>query len=123
MSGYFVFTQTDPKGQLREFVFFVQDPAKAQEARAILSDPKATKRSVSGTIVRQPVWYNPGWSFHLDPASINFFQLAMEVCDANATWVEENLPTLGGDALPGLFWCPWSPKLDREVTPEPDPAR
>lgn len=117
MQAYFVFAQEDPGGAAKEFVFAVDDPAIAQEARRIIADPSSTKRQVSGTIVPTRAWYNPSWSFHLDPNSISFFELAAEVCDANVTWVEDNLAIIGGSALPGMHWCPWSSKLQREVFP------
>lgn len=117
MQAYFVFAQEDPHGNAREFVFAVEDPAMAAEARRILANPNSTKRQVSGIIVPTQAWYNPHWSFHLDPSSVNFFELAAEVCDANVAWVEENLLHLGGSALPGMHWCPWSSKIQREVFP------
>jgi hypothetical protein len=117
MTAYFVFKQPDPQDQEHEFVFALHDEARIAEARAILRDPQNPRRQVQGTIVPARVPYNPAWSFHLDPDSIGFFELAAEVCDANVTWVEENLEAIGGSALPGNHWCPWSSKLDREVVP------
>jgi hypothetical protein len=117
MLSYFVFQQRDLKEDVREFVFAIDDSKKADEARRIIADPKSTKRQVSGTIVPSQVWYNAEWSYHLDPSTVGFFELAMEVCDANVQWVEENLGDIGGSALPGLFWCPWSSRLIREVFP------
>ena len=117
MLAYFVFLQPDLDGNHHEFVFAISDPVKVETARVILSNPSDGRRRVSGIINPTPAWYNPGWSFHLKPESIDFFELAMEVCDANACWVEENLADIGGAALPGNFWCPWSSLLDREVFP------
>lgn len=121
MPSYFAFEQEDPKGRRHEFIFALEDEAKVLAARTILADPHGFKKAVSGTIVERPVWYNPGWSFHLAPDSIGFFELAAEVCDANVTWVEEHLGEIGGSALPQMFWCPWSSRLVREVFPSRPP--
>lgn len=115
MAAYFAFEQTDPKGVLHEFIFMLTDEAKIKEARDILANPRSMKRQVQGTIVRKRADYNPKWSFHLDPPTIGFFELQMEVCDANVTYVEEHLDEIGGSTLPKFFWCPWSSKLVREV--------
>ena len=124
MPAYFVFKQEDLKKNVLEFVFSVSDSNKANEARQIIADPSSTNRHVSGTIVPTRIWYNTEWSYHFDPSTIGFFELSMEVCDANIQWVEENLVDIGGSALPGMFWCPWSSRLDREVFPiEPDGSK
>ena len=62
-----------------------------------------------------PAPYNPRWSYHLDPASISFFQCAIEVCDASPQYVEEHLSEVGGAFLPGSTWCPWSSRVAEEV--------
>lgn len=117
MIAFFVFKQKDTNDQFREFVFSVDDEKKIEKARAIIADLDSTNRQVSGIIIPRRAWYNPSWSFHLDPKSIGFFEMAIEVCDANVQWVEENLADIGGSALPGMAWCPWSSRLDREVFP------
>lgn len=116
MSAYFSFQQTSPKGELKNFVFRLDDERQIAEARAILKDSASIKNHVQGTIVPSPAPYNPGWSFHLDPASIGFFEMQIEVCDSNVTYVEEHLDEIGGSFLPNSFWCPWSSKLVAEVS-------
>lgn len=115
MTAFFVFTQPDSKGNLLEFVFALSEPDKIEAARSIISDPTNLRRRVSGIISPTRAWYNPEWSFCLVPESVGFFELSMEVCDANACWVEAHLDEIGDSTLPGLFWCPWSSLLDREV--------
>jgi len=117
MTSYFAFKQIDDNDVVREFVFAVSDTETALEARRIIADPSHLKRHVKGTIVPSAAWYNPEWSFHLAPSSIGFFELSVEVCDANVSWVEDHLSEIGGSALPGNHWCPWSSQLDREVFP------
>lgn len=114
-SALFVFAQTDPKGVEHFFVFKLENPARIQEARAILAKPSTLKRHVQGTVSQKPAPYNPQWSFHLVPSSIGFFEMQIEVCDANVTYVQDHLDEVGGSFLPKSFWCPWSSRLIREI--------
>lgn len=99
-----------------KFVFQLTDPAKIQEARDILSGKQTDRTHVMGKIVKRPVPYNPGWDFHLDPASIHFFEVAIEVCDAGIRYTEDHLDEACGAFLPGCHWCPWGSRLLREVS-------
>ena len=98
-----------------EFVFELADPARIEHARKILRGEEKRKIHVSGIIRKQRAAYNPAWSFDLDPASISFFELAMELCDAAIRHVEEHLEEVGGAFLPDNRWCPWSSRLLREL--------
>ena len=120
-AAYFVFEQDAPDGERKLFVFKLVNSDKIEQARSILNDPQSLKGHVQGTIVKSNAPYNPDWSFHLDPASIGFFEWQIEVCDSNVTHVEEHLDEVGGSYLPRSFWCPWSSKLLREITEEIDP--
>jgi hypothetical protein len=115
MTAFFSFEQADPEGVVHEFVFQLDDPAKIAEARSILSDPHPAKRHVMGTVIQSRVPYNSKWSFHLRPDSISFFEMAIEICDANVTYVEAHLDEVGGSFLPKSHWCPWSSLLKREI--------
>ncbi len=121
MAAYFAFEQKSPKGELKHFVFKLVDETRISEARAILLQSHPTKNHVQGKIVISRAPYNPEWSFHLDPATIGFFEMQIEVCDANVTYVEEHLDKIGGATLPHNFWCPWSSRLSAEVTSSIDP--
>jgi hypothetical protein len=116
MAAYFVFDQTSPSGDLNEFVFMLRDESRIEEARRILGDPASYKVHVQGKVVKRRAPYNPRWSYHLDPDTISFFEMAIEVCDANMVYVEENLDEVGGSTLPNLHWCPWSSHLRRELS-------
>jgi 1-deoxy-D-xylulose-5-phosphate synthase len=50
------------------------------------------------------------------PASITFFAMAIEVCDANISYVEDYLDEACGAFLPGCYWCPWSSRVVREIS-------
>jgi hypothetical protein len=97
------------------FVIELHDPDKIAHARRILSGEETELVHVEGTVIKEPATYNPGWSFHLDPNSIEFFWSTMEVCDASICFVEENLDDVGGSTLPKSHWCPWSSMLVEEI--------
>jgi len=116
MSAYFVFEQQTPTGETKEFVFELKNLVIIAEARQILANPGTLKNHVQGKIVASPAAYNPNWSFHLDPDTIGFFEMQIEVCDANVSYVEDHLDEIGGSTLPHNFWCPWSSKLTKEIS-------
>jgi hypothetical protein len=116
--AYFAFEQADPENRVHEFVFELEDAERIEKARAILADRSSLKVHVHGTIIPEPAWYNSPWAFYLDPATVDFFELAAEVCDANVTLVQDRLSDVGGSFLPNFHWCPWSSKLSRELTTE-----
>ena len=88
-------------------VFKLTDGLKIQEARNVLASGKP--RIISGTVIKQPVYYNSPWTFHLDPRSISFPESAIELCDANVRYIEDNLDV----AYP--TWCPWNSRLLKEI--------
>ena len=111
--AYFVFEQRP--GQ--EFVFELTDEAKIAHARMILSGREQQRIHVHGRIVKRTAPYNPKWEFHLDPLTIDFFDVAIEVCDANVQYVQDHLDEACGAFLPGCHWCPWDSRVTREVQP------
>lgn len=100
------------------FVIQLTDAAKIHHARGLLAGSKDPKQRVSGTVVKAPASYNLPWSYHLEPDSIEFFEYAVEVCDAGIQYVEDHLGEVGGAFLPGNFWCPWGSTLTKEVACE-----
>ncbi|MBM7116191.1 calmodulin [Archangium primigenium] len=111
--AYFAFMQQ----QGQEFIFEVTDEARIQKARDILAGKEKNEIHVHGRLIKRRQPYNPKWDFHLDPATISFFMMAIEVCDANMQYVQDHLDEAGGAFLPGAHWCPWDSRLVREVTP------
>ena len=97
-----------------KFIFKLTNPTRIQEARDILTT--GSQKIVVGTIIKQPVYYNPPWSFHFDPITISFVDIAIELCDSSIQGIEGNLDA----AYPS--WCPWSTQLLREVAPPPLPG-
>lgn len=112
--AYFVF---DAPPRQETFIVKLTDPAKIQKARDILSGNQAAGRHISGVIVKEAACYNPPWSFHLDPQSIEFFDSAIEVCDGSVGYIESHLDEVGGALLPGNRWCSWGSRLIKEITP------
>jgi len=113
--SYFVFEQKAPDGAVNTFVIRLDDGDAVVKARRIISGDDPAD-SVQGVIVRERAPYNPGWSYHLAPDSIGFFEFQTEVCDADMAYVEDHLAEVGGSFLPRGFWCPWSSRLVREVS-------
>jgi len=111
---YFAFTQQP--GQ--EFIFQLTDRDKIDQALAILSGEEKNRIHVVGRIIKRKQPYNPNWDFHLDPGTISFFEMAIEMCDANMAYVDDHLDEACGAFLPGCHWCPWDSRLTREVTPK-----
>jgi hypothetical protein len=109
--AYFV-VQQPPRTST--FVFKLTDPAKIQQARTIVAT--YASKIVSGTIIKQPVYYNPGWSFHFDPKSINFADITVELCDNTAEGIESDLD----NSWPQ--WCPWNGRVLEEIAPPPRPG-
>jgi hypothetical protein len=102
-------------GSDARFVIRLDSSEKIAHARAILDGSETLRVHVQGTIVRAPAPYNPTWSFHLDPASIEFFAMAIEVCDARTQYVEDHLSEIGSAFLPNAHWCPWSSRVVAEL--------
>lgn len=109
------FTFTDASDEL--FVIRIVDPANVAHARALLAGTVTSDALIAGTVVTEPAAYNIGWSYHLDPGSISFFEFSIEVGDATMRYIEEHLDEVGGAFLPGSRWTPWSSALVGELQP------
>lgn len=99
------------------FTIKLLDPVLIQHARDLLAGRTTSQPHVMGTIVKAPAPYNRPWSYHFNPATISFFDLAIEVCDGSIQYVEDHLEEVDTDFLPGSRWCPWGSRLIKEVTP------
>ncbi|MCX6817348.1 MAG: hypothetical protein NTU57_00645 [Candidatus Aenigmarchaeota archaeon] len=112
--AYFKFTDGH-----NTFIFKLTDSKKIQEARAILNGSQTNAIHVSGTIdkksIEKSVDYNSPWNYYLIPATIHFFDNAVEVCDASIQYLEDHLNESCGSFLPNCVWCPWGSKLIEEV--------
>ncbi|MBT2235500.1 calmodulin [Nonomuraea sp. NEAU-A123] len=97
------------------FVVQLTDAVKIQHARNLLSGATTDEPHLMGRIVKRPAPYNYRWTYYLQPDRVEFFDYAIEVCDATIPYVEEHLDEAGGPFLPGLIWCPWTSRLVREL--------
>lgn len=97
----------------KTFVIELLNQARIDEARKIISGKLG--KGVIGTVVTKSASYNSPWSWHLDPGTISFFEMAAEVCDCNVQYLEEHLGEIGGPFLPNNTWCPWSSRLVQEI--------
>jgi Calx-beta domain-containing protein/uncharacterized protein DUF4214 len=97
-------------------VFKLNDPARIAEARGLIGQHKI----VIGTIIKERIYYNRAWRFHLEPGTIGFGDFSIEVCDTAVMPVDNGLEGVGGSFLPGNVMCPWGSRILREVPP---PAR
>lgn len=86
------------------------DPQRIAQARRILRGEESQK-IVSGRLVRGDGGFNTGYRWHLDPATVEFVEAAIELCDGVPSFVEKELD----------YWidvvksfCPWGSRIVRE---------
>lgn len=91
----------DVKGE--HYRILVVDPDNVAIAQKLLSGQEAPSIP-NGLIVRGDPSVNTGWSWHIDPQSLEFADVTAEVCDGKPSYVEDG--TLSGDRF-----CPWSAKV------------
>ncbi|MEO3871143.1 calmodulin-binding protein [Nonomuraea sp. B12E4] len=108
---YFEFTDITRE----RFVVQLTNPDRIQHARDLLSGATTDRPHLLGRIIKRSAPYNPRWSYHLNSDTVDFFDVAIEVCDATIPYVEDHLDEAGGAFLPGLVWCPWTSRLVREL--------
>ena len=59
-----------------------------------------------GKLVCTPVVWNHPWAWYVDPETLEFAEITIEVCDGKPSIVEGNCPSFGGGS-----YCPWAAKL------------
>ena len=57
-----------------------------------------------GRVVRDSPGVNKPWSWHIDPKTLEFAQITIEVCDGLPSYVEDRTVT-------SKDYCPWSAKV------------
>ena len=90
--------------------------ADAEEYRLRLTEPddidiaqkllagESAPRIPNGLVVRGEPDVNVGYSWHIDPASVEFADTTIEVCDGRPSDVEKGVITSD-------HYCPWSAKV------------
>ncbi|HEU4842314.1 MAG TPA: hypothetical protein VFT09_12750, partial [Ilumatobacteraceae bacterium] len=72
-------------------------------ARALLAGEEVASIPL-GTVVRDDPGVNAPWSWHIDPATLEFADMTIEVCDGLPSFVEDG--TVTSDQ-----YCPWSAEV------------
>lgn len=87
-----------------EYRILLTDPADIAIAEQLLAGEEAP-RIPSGVIVRGgDGGVNTGYSWHIDPDTVEFAELTIELCDGLPSYVEDG--SLSGDRF-----CPWSAEV------------
>jgi hypothetical protein len=71
------------------FRILLQDAALIRQADTLLASGRASV--VAGSLRAGDGGFNAPWSWHLDPASVTFPDVTVEVCDGCPRFVEANL--------------------------------
>ena len=79
-------------------------PELIQHVKDLKSGATEDGRIPVGTIVRDDPGVNAPWSWHIDPATLEFADQTIEVCDGLPEYVEDM--TLTSDV-----YCPWSAEV------------
>ncbi|SDM66833.1 BP74-related protein [Allokutzneria albata] len=111
VAAYFAFRQQGG----REFVFQLTCRNRIAHARRILAGEEREKVNVFGRIILSAKPYNPGWSYHLEPDSVQFFAAATERKIADVLRTGGQRGEVSGIFLPGGYWFPRGSRVLREV--------
>lgn len=87
----------------QEFKIELDTAELVQNAQDLLDGKEAPSIPV-GNIMRDDPSINEPWSWHIDPASVEFADMTTEVCDGLPEYVEDG--TLTSD-----IYCPWGAKI------------
>jgi len=79
-------------------------PELIQHVKDLKSGATEDGRIPVGTIVRDDPGVNAPWSWHIDPATLEFADQTIEICDGLPEYVEDM--TLTSDV-----YCPWSAEV------------
>jgi hypothetical protein len=94
-----------PDGEV--FRILLRDSGAIAQARALIGS--GNRRIVAGSLAQGNGGFNAPWSWHLDPDTVRFPEVAIELCDGCPSDVE----TSGGSWGNGAF-CPWSSEIIAE---------
>lgn len=93
-----------------DFRVLMRDPALIAEAERLIAT--GGQRIVLGRLAAGDGGFNAPWSWHLDPATLEFADVTIEVCSGCASFVENDLDVWLNNV--GSF-CPWDAVfLERE---------
>jgi hypothetical protein len=78
-------------------------PELVAHAEALLAG-ESVAAIPNGVVVRDDPGPNAPWSWHIDPATLDFADMTIEVCDGLPSYVEDEIVTSDQ-------YCPWSAKV------------
>lgn len=78
-------------------------PELVEHAEALLAG-EAVATIPNGIVVRDDPGPNAPWSWHIDPATLEFADMTIEVCDGLPSHVEDGVVTSDR-------YCPWSAEI------------
>ena len=88
---------------VEEYRIRLTDPADIEIARKLLAGEEAP-RIPNGVVVRGDPDVNVGYTWHINPESVEFADFTMEVCDGLPSDVEKGIITSDR-------YCPWSTEV------------
>lgn len=86
-----------------EYRIRLTDPADIEIARKLLDGEKAPSIP-NGVVIRGEPDVTTGYSWHIDPATVEFADVTIEVCDGHPSDVESG--TITSDR-----YCPWDAQV------------
>lgn len=89
--------------EAEEYRILLTDPDDIEIAQRLLAGEEAPSIP-NGEIIRGETGVNTGWSWHIDPVTLEFADITVEVCDGLPSHVEDG--TLAGDR-----YCPWGAQV------------
>ena len=90
-------------GDGEEYKIHLTDPADIEIARKLLAGEEAPNIP-NGVVVRGDPDVNVGYTWHIDPESLEFADFTVEVCDGLPSDVEKGIITSDR-------YCPWSAEV------------
>lgn len=93
-----------PAGE--EFRVLIRDPALIAQAEDLVG--AGQEKIVSGRLAQGDGGFNDPWSWHLEPATVELVDVAIELCDGCPSFIEDD-PDFWFDSV-GRY-CPWSTEI------------
>jgi Ca2+-binding RTX toxin-like protein len=99
------------------FAVQIVDPAKVEHARGLINGTVIDGAHIGGVVTTAPADYNVGWSYHIAPNDVSFYDMSAEIGDASIGMVEEfvNSGSPFEEFLPHNFWGSWATFMVREL--------
>lgn len=86
-----------------EYRIELATPELVEHAEALLAGEDVASIPV-GRVVRDDPGPNAPWSWHIDPTTLEFAEVTIEVCDGLPSYVEDGTVT-------SPDYCPWSAEI------------